>query len=332
MSARGHANILEIQRMSTEDGPGIRTTVFFKGCSLDCSWCHNPESITSTREIVWHDWKCIGCTSCVEICPQGARALTDEGAVVDQSLCQDCGACIDECPSWAIERQGQSWSLEELMAELVKDRPFYEASGGGVTLSGGEPALQPGFVNALLEACRSEGIHTALDTCGMCRSDVLLDLSTRADLVLFDLKEIDGDRHRSFTGSHNRRIIENLRRVVEAIGQDEVTTELWVRTPLIPGATATEENIRGIGELLVQEVGDRLSRWDLCAFNNLCLDKYRRLGRSWSFAKTALLSANELETLAEVARSSGVASELVALSGPLRIDHDELASEVRQRG
>lgn len=314
------ATILEIQRMSTEDGPGIRSTVFFKGCSLACSWCHNPESITKARQILWQEWRCIGCRSCVTACPQGARALSETGMVLDKTRCRDCGRCLDACPSLALERQGRRLTLPEVLDELLHDRAFFEESGGGVTLSGGEPVLQHRFAAALLDALEREGIHRALDTCGQAPRGPLLDLARRADLVLFDLKIADDDEHRRATGKGIKRIRENLLALAEQMRKEEGPGELWIRTPCIPGATTSRENILAIGAWIAAELDGLVSRWDLCAFNNLCRDQYSRLGHEWRFADTPLLTVGELDALEEIARESGVTPEIVHTSGPTQVE------------
>lgn len=313
------ATILEIQRMSTEDGPGIRTTIFFKGCSLSCSWCHNPESIRAAAEVVWHAWRCVDCRICVEDCPQDARTFAERGVRVDEGRCVDCGTCIDACPACAIERQGHVLSLDDVLGEVTKDRAYYEASGGGVTLSGGEPALHPVFAKALLDRCRALGLHTALDTSAMCAWKPLRELAAAADLILFDIKEIDSRRHKAHTGHGNAKILKNLRRLARAMRDGDVTAKLWIRTPLIPDTTATPENIGAIGALLATEMEDLVERWDLCAFNNLCKDKYERLGRSWSYDRAQLLSEDELEDLAAIARGAGFAQQVVHVGGPTRV-------------
>ena len=307
------ARVLEIQRMSTEDGPGIRTTVFFKGCSLRCGWCHNPESIPLERQVTWREPDCIGCRSCIDACPQDARDLTPEGATVHDALCEVCGDCAAECPAAAISMLGDDWTVDDLAAEVLKDRAYFEESGGGVTLSGGEPALQAAFAAALMGRLRAAGVHVALDTCGACGPGPLTDLASAADLVLFDLKEIDPDRHQELTGQPNARILDNLRRLADA------GVPLWIRTPLIPGATATEANLRGLGRV-VADLEVAVQRWELCAFNNLCRDKYRRLGQDWPWAEVPLLTADELAGWAAIAKGSGVDPDLVIATGPTRRD------------
>ena len=309
---------LEIQRMSTEDGPGLRTTVFLKGCSLDCSWCHNPESISSKRELIWHDWKCIACRTCIDVCPDDALVFTEDGVALDRERCQECYSCTKQCPALALEVQGKRLGVEELLAEVRKDRTYYEVSGGGVTVSGGEPGLQADLVGAFFDRCREEGIHTALDTCGHCGAEKLLELAAKTDLVLFDLKELDSTQHREHTGKGNEKILENLRALAEMLRTAEEPPQLWIRTPLIPGATATAENIKVIGELIASDLGAVVARWELCAFNNLCRDKYRRLGREWDFAAAQLLTDGELREFADIAVAAGVSEKVVVATGMTR--------------
>jgi len=293
--------ILHLQRLSTEDGPGIRTTVFFKGCPLQCAWCHNPESISGRMQIQWFAVRCIGCKTCVDACPNGCLTLLEDGMHIDRDRCQACGTCAEACPSGAREALGKTVSVDELLAELVKDRAYYEKSGGGVTLSGGEPTFQPDFAEALLRGLKEQGISTALDTCGLTSQQVLARLLPYADLVLFDLKLIDDAQHREFTGHSNERILENLLFVRDYIRENRASTQLWVRTPLIPSATDSEENLMSIGRFLTEHLKDMVSRWELCAFNNLCRDQYTRLGLKWAFASTPLMTANELANCEQVA-------------------------------
>ncbi len=312
--------VLEIQRMSTEDGPGIRTTVFLKGCSLACSWCHNPESIDSRPQIQWIESRCIGCHSCLEVCPNNALSATAQGIQIDRQRCEGCGACAEECPSTALELWGTDWPVDKLLHELLKDRAYFEKSGGGVTLSGGEVTLQSKAAAQLLAGLHKEGIHTAIDTCGQCQPEALDRLLKHADLVLFDVKEIDSEKHKNFTGSDNLRIQDNLRHVRDYLQSNGGT--LWVRTPIIPGATDTAENIRGIGSFLAEELNGLLSRWELCAFNNLCQDKYLRLGRNWQFANCELMTKQQMNQLSEIARESGVYEGCVHWSGSTQLDEE----------
>jgi pyruvate formate lyase activating enzyme len=314
------ARIVTVQRMSTEDGPGIRTTVFFKGCSLACTWCHNPESIATGPEVVWHDWKCIGCDGCDNVCPVNALRRLGDQVSIDRERCTGGTACADACPASAIERIGTERELDSLVAEVARDRAFFQASGGGVTASGGEPGVQARFVAAFLGRLRALGIHTALDTCGMCSELAMAEMAAGADLVLYDIKEIDAERHRRFTGRSNERVLANLVELAGRMRRDGRPRALWIRTPLIPGRTATEENVTGIGRFIAEHLGDVVSRWELCAFNNLAADKYRRLGRVWEFEDTALMTRDDLSPLDVAACRSGVDPATVVVTGPVRVE------------
>jgi len=318
--------IVNVQRMSTEDGPGIRTTVFLKGCSLACTWCHNPESLVMKPQVVWHDWKCIGCDACIDVCKFEAVYRLGDEVIIDREHCSAGTVCADACPAGAIERIGTDRDVDDLVSEVARDRAFFDRSGGGVTVSGGEPGVQRHFVVEFLARLRQLGIHTAVDTCGMCSPLAIAEMSAEADLVLYDVKEIDSERHRAFTGHANERIFANLLGLAERMRREGRPLALWIRTPLIPGATATDENVRGIGRFLAENVGDVVSRWELCAFNNLAADKYRRLGRVWDYENVELMSRDELVRLGAVAAGSGVAPEIVVVSGPVRVDCEEEAA------
>ncbi len=306
--------ILHLQRLSTEDGPGIRTTVFFKGCPLRCAWCHNPESLSPDPQVQWLENRCIGCHTCLKTCPNGCLSDSGHGILIDRQRCQGCGTCAAECPSNALELLGKRVGVEELLAEMVKDRAFYLASDGGVTLSGGEPSYQPSFAEALLRRLKEVGISTALDTCGLCSPQVLERLLPWIDLVLYDLKLYDPALHRQFTGRENRLILDNLPRIL-ASGK-----KVWVRTPLIPGGTDTRQNIEEIGAFLSGLSKANLERWELCAFNNLCRDKYRRLGMDWSFGSAALLTRQELDIASVWAKGSGFDPERIFVTGAARLE------------
>jgi pyruvate formate lyase activating enzyme len=324
------ATVLNLQRMSTEDGPGLRTTVFLKGCSLACSWCHNPEAVAVKPPLVWYQAKCIGSFECVDACSEHALARVEDSIRIDHARCTACGDCVDRCPSGALETLGARWSLDELIEEVTKDRSYFEAYGGGVTVSGGEPALHVPFVAPFLERCRALGMHTAVDTCGMCSDSALATLVPHADLVLYDLKEIDSDNHREFTGQPNERILSNLLELAERMRATGRPAALWIRTPLIPGATLTDRNIHGIGEFIAEHLSDVVSRWELCSFNNLAEDKYERLGLTWKFAETPLSSASQLERAERVAKDSGVDPDIVSISGPARVECTSPASEPKE--
>lgn len=311
------ARILNIQRMSTEDGPGIRSTVFFKGCPLACSWCHNPESIASGPRTVFSAERCIGCGNCSAVCEQQALPPPGQGPRPDPARCQACGRCVEQCPAAALELLGQERELDGLFDELIRDRVFFEESGGGVTASGGEPLLWPKFVAELFARLRAEGIGCALDTCGQAQTEALRAVAAAADLILYDLKAIDSELHRRHTGLDNHRILENLRDLAAGRRPGQ---RLWIRTPLIPGATASAENLAGLGRFLAGELNGAVERWELLAFNNLCREQYARLGLRWAFSDTPLFSRIELDELAAAARGSGLEPERVVVSGPTRLE------------
>lgn len=311
--------ILEIIRMSTEDGPGIRTTVFFKGCSLHCRWCHNPESISPKPQIQWIQSSCIGCGICVETCPEKALTQTKtKGIAIDRRLCSGCGLCAEECPTTAMELLGKKWTVHDLTSELVKDRVYFEQSGGGVTLSGGEAALQQDFCMALLKELRSQGIQTALDTCGQVPQSALAGLLPYVDILLYDLKEIDPAKHKIFTGADNEKILANAVFAARFKKTHPYPKTLWIRTPIIPDATDTVQNIQGIGEFIQANLEGAVDLWELCAFNNLCQSKYERLGMDWPFAGCDLPEKSRMEELTRIAKSR-VPPLMVCWSGSTRL-------------
>lgn len=288
-----------IQRFSIEDGPGIRTTVFMKGCPLRCKWCHNPEGLTMQPQLMWFDVRCIGARDCLKECPKGALRMTPDGMTIDREKCDACGLCQDACPAGALEVVGKEYTPLQAFEEVKRDDVFYKNSGGGVTVSGGEPTMQPRFVAELSTLCREAGINTVLDTCGYGPEEVLSRLLDLSDMVLLDLKTMDEGLHREITGVELGPIKDNAR----LISRSE--TPLWVRTPVIPGYTDSEENIRAISRFINDELPS-VERYDLLAFNNTCGSKYRRLDLTWEFDGEPLLTRGEMESLAKVAGDSGV--------------------------
>jgi pyruvate formate lyase activating enzyme len=226
--------------------------------------------------------------------------------------------CADTCPSASIELPGRRWSIEEIVNELIKDRAYFENSGGGVTLSGGECTMQREFTAGVLKELRSRGINTAIDSCGLFPEKVFDEIFPYADIILFDLKEADPDMHKKFTGVSNEPIIENLHKAAACVKEHLYPEKIWVRTPVIPGATARVDNIKAIGEIIAGLPSGVVERWELCAFNNLCADKYKRLGMEWEFSGTGLVEKSEMEKLFEIAKSSGVKEEIVSWSGSVR--------------
>jgi pyruvate formate lyase activating enzyme len=261
--------VFNIQRYSLHDGPGIRTVVFLKGCPLSCAWCCNPESIDRTSHITFSPQKCIGDGRCVEVCRTGARDA--EGYHVE--LCTFCGLCVEVCPTGALELVGRDMSVEDVVREVEKDRLFYESSGGGMTLSGGEDLAQRDFGVQLLRACRQRMLHTAIETTGFAPWDHVLEVAGACDLVLYDLKHMDPEIHRRYTGVSNDLILENARRLAK------VKEELIFRVPLIGGVNTDENNIRKLAEFVK---GTAVEEVHLLPYHRLGESKYSKLGRKYT--------------------------------------------------
>jgi pyruvate formate lyase activating enzyme len=283
-----------IQQFSTEDGPGIRTTVFLKGCPLHCVWCHNPEGRDAGPDLMWYDVRCIGARECLRACPEHALVLSADGMRIDRERCTLCGECVDACPAAAFELIGKEWAADQLLAELLKDEVFYETSGGGVTFSGGEPLAQVDFLCELLPLCKGAGLHVALDTCGAAATERYRRVGQWLDLVLYDLKIMDEARLKAATGVSNELILRNVRWLASQ------GVPLWIRTPVVPGYSADPANIRAIGEFIRDEL-PTVQRWDLLAYTNLGRPKYHRLDLPYALEDVALLTRAEMEALWQVA-------------------------------
>jgi pyruvate formate lyase activating enzyme len=238
---RSSGIIFDIKKFAVHDGPGIRTTVFLKGCPLRCAWCHNPEGIAAGPGIMVFAGRCIkGCRDCLAACPRGALKKVRGIILLDRGLCDRCGACVEACPAEALRSAGRTVPVCEIMEEVGRDIPFYRESGGGVTFSGGEPLSQPAFLRELLLACRARGIHAAVDTSGHAPFSLFAELLPMVDLFLYDLKIIDDERHRRFTGVSNRLILENLEKLSRA------GAPLAVRVPLIPGVNDADVDLEAM--------------------------------------------------------------------------------------
>jgi len=262
--------VAAIRRLTIHDGPGVRDTVFVKGCPLRCAWCHNPECISSAPRLLFHENLCTGCRRCLKSCPNGVHFFDREGRhLLRRERCRNCGKCADDCLFNALEICGTPLSAEELLAKLLRDRDFF-APAGGVTLSGGEPALYPDFTAELFRRLKETGIHTALDSCGAVGFEAYRKILPHTDLVLFDLKGMDPERHRRNTGHDNRVIHENLRKIA-AFG-----TPVEIRMPIVPGCNDFPDDIEGAGKLLA-EIGTTV-RVRLLAYHSLAREKYAAAG------------------------------------------------------
>jgi pyruvate formate lyase activating enzyme len=263
--------IFNIKRFSVHDGPGIRTSIFLKGCPLNCIWCHNPEGITASLSVWYNRNICIFCGNCADVCPERALSLSPEKNLVkiDRDLCMINGSCVEICPTGAISFTGSSFTLLEIMAEILKDRLFYENSGGGVTLTGGEPLFQPDFCTEILKACRNEGINTAIETSLYCDRSVLENILTLTDLFIVDFKIFDAKSHEKYTGKSNRLIKENLEFLAGT------RRSLLVRIPLIKGITDQTDNIESIHGY-IKDLGNNIPV-EYLDYNPLAAAKYKRL-------------------------------------------------------
>lgn len=296
------AAVFNIQRFSVHDGPGIRTTVFLKGCPLNCPWCHNPESRDDRPEIVIKADRCLGCELCAPACPQGIAGPLDPVASFCRlgAACLRCGACAEACPSGARDLLGIDMGVDGLLAEVERDRPYYEESGGGVTFSGGEPIANGNapFLLECLAECGKRGLHRVVDTCGHVTTDTLLAAAERSELLLYDLKIMDNERHRLVLGVGNERIHHNLKTLAEN-GHD-----VWIRMPLIPGLTDDEDNLNAVAEFAAGLA--RPCPVHLLPYHAIGGDKYGRLGLDHPLAGLAEADPAHVDEQADLMRAYGL--------------------------
>lgn len=288
--------VFNIQRFSVHDGPGIRTTVFMKGCPLTCLWCANPESQDFGPQLMTRDIKCSGCGACVQVCPQGAVRIGSNGRGIDWDLCDQCLLCAGVCRYGALLRSGDHKRMARVLDEVLRDRLFYKNSGGGVTVSGGEPLAQSDFVAALLSACKQEGLHTAVDTTGCVSWSRVEQVAPLSDLMLWDVKQMDPQLHEKATGVDNRLILENVRRA-------SALTKIWLRIPLIAGFNDSDDNINRVIEL-AKEIG--APKISLLPYHEGGRSKNHRIGRPYPYSGALAPTAERVERLAKRIGDNGV--------------------------
>jgi pyruvate formate lyase activating enzyme len=297
------AVIFNIQRFCVQDGPGIRTTVFFKGCPLRCQWCSNPESQNDCPEVAHRNSLCNKCGRCFEICPPQAISMIDEGVAIDRNKCNNCGKCVEVCIPEALKVYGKEMSIDEVYQDVVRDKPFYQNSGGGVTASGGEPLANADFVAELFKRCRDAGIHTCIETCGYATAGSWDKVLPYTDLVLYDLKLMDDPLHRKMTGQSNEKIMQNLRHIVDR------GVPIIIRIPVIPGINDTKENLIGTARFVADR--DGLKSVNLLQYHRFGESKYAMLDRKYELEKLEPQEFSQLEELKSIFKSFNLDCEVV---------------------
>ncbi|MCF8260632.1 MAG: glycyl-radical enzyme activating protein [Melioribacteraceae bacterium] len=295
--------IFDIKRYSINDGPGIRLTIFFKGCNLDCAWCHNPESKSSQAQKLYSIGKCAMCSACVNVCENEAISLTGEGIRTDQQLCVLCGKCAEECPTNATEISGYSKTIDELLEIIDREKTFFETSNGGITLSGGEPLLHFDFVVRLLDECKKRGIHTAIDTAGNIPTERLIEIAKRTDLFLFDIKVFDSEAHKFWTKRNNNLILKNLK-VLSNIG-----ARFQIRIPLIEGVNTGEENIINTAKMIL-ELDGSTKRVDLLTYHSNGERKFEKLGKELNHHNLKSPSSQRIKEIIDTFMSYGIEAQI----------------------
>ena len=293
--------IFDIRRYTLHDGPGVRTTVFFKGCPLNCLWCCNPESQVGQPELIWIRERCLGCDLCRTVCPQGALEVTgDGGKSVNRERCDRCGQCAVRCPGEALNLIGRRVTADEVLAEVTRDALYFEGSGGGLTLSGGEPLAQPEFAAELLWRYKHEekGENTAVETCGYVEWPAIEMLSADVDLFLYDIKHMDPSEHLRLTGRDNRLILENARRLAQA------GRSLVIRLPLIAGLNDSRENLEATADFALSLAG--VKRIDILSYHRLGEPKYRRLERDYPLNGQSSLPAERIAWARQILEQRGL--------------------------
>lgn len=298
MSQDNRGMIFDIDTFAVHDGPGIRLAVYLKGCPLSCKWCHSPESQHPKRQLIFIKDRCEKCGSCVSVCPKGVHEVNDSSHTIQWEICRACGKCVDNCPHNALFIKGYKISAEAVVNKAARLKAFFDYSKGGLTLTGGEVSYQTDFAEAILSGCKALGIHTAIETCGMCSWEQLERLIAHTDLVLYDLKLIDDDEHRKWTGGSNRQVLQNVAKLASYQGSLDVR----IRLPLIPDITDTEENLKGIFAFM-RQVG--LSTVELLPYNPSASAKYEWLGWECTI-QGETQSQEQLKRLSQMVKREGL--------------------------
>ncbi len=295
--------IFDIRRYSINDGPGIRITIFIKGCPLRCAWCHNPESQSPKVQKLYTASKCIGAQDCIEVCPENALTLTPDGIITDAELCTLCGKCADACPTKAIEMSGKLYDTEELLKIIEKERVHIDQSGGGVTFSGGEPLMHPEFLIKMLDACGERGLHRVVDTCGFASSETLIEVAKRTDLFLFDLKLMDPVQHKKWTGVDNQLILKNLGLLAES------GANINIRVPFIKNVNTGENEVRKMAEFVAGLHGKK-PEVNLLPYHNIASGKYKKLEMEYKTEEMEEPSEIEIQQATEIFNKLGLSVEI----------------------
>lgn len=295
--------VFNIQRFSIHDGPGIRTTVFLKGCNLRCFWCHNPEAWETEPQVQFFPEKCIACGACVEVCENDAQLLNGDQRLYLRDLCTSCMSCVQECFSGALEQSGKVYTVEDILAEIERDRTYYQFSDGGVTFSGGEPFLQQPFLKEVLQACKEAGFHTAVDTALNVPWALVEEVLPYTDLFLVDVKAFDDEIHHQATGVSNRRILDNLKLL------SAVHPQIWIRIPVIPGVNDSASELESISMYLATLES---IRWiELLPFHTLGSEKYPSLGMDYPAQGLVMPSKNDMEKTLEVFQQKQLSARIM---------------------
>lgn len=295
--------IFDIKRYAINDGPGIRITIFFKGCPLSCKWCHNPESQSPAMQKLYTESKCIGAQECIKMCPEDALTLTAKGIVTDYEVCTMCGICADVCPTKAIEMSGRPYEVDELLAIIERERVHIDQSGGGVTFSGGEPLMHNNFLLKMLRVCGENKIHRTVDTCGFADTETLLEVAKSTDLFLFDLKIMDDAKHKKWTGVSNKLILENLRIL------SENNASINIRVPFIRNVNADYNSVSEMAEF-ISSLSGKKPAVNILPYHNIAVNKYNKLGSVYNEFNMAEPTEEEQNRALAIFRRFGIEAEI----------------------